>query len=525
MLGRFKEAFLENKKAICMISIIMLFAIIMCAAKQGYHMDELWSYGLANSYYMPAVNHENRLSEEVNGKFFHDYITVNSGEEHCYDSVLYNLRYDTHPPLSFLLLHCVSSLFPDKFSKWYALGTNLICYLILLIALYLLAKAVNKNNCSAILICLAYGISAAGINTVTYARMYCMVTMLLVLWTYIFVRMVIADNIRTSELIAFAVISFMGFMTQYFFILYAAICIFTFAIAAIVKKQFFRIIKLLVPAAIGIIAGFIVFDSTYQHLFKNNSSGVNWLSTLSVTALTEYIKYVLLFCREMDRQLFGYLGQFLIIVIAVILYKNKVKLKSCLKLNNRAVAVISMMAGAAGYFIIVSKVAPYREGRYLFMIYPIIVLLIITAMDKTFAICECRINTKKCLCIFTIIMALISLAVGVDYIYPGEAETISKAEQHSGIACIYVSDLPYEVVREAVELQNFGTIRVMSSSDVEQMGAAVNDLNRPEKFVLCTGLYLGGDELLQKISEITGYLPAECIKDKESKMYIMQKSR
>ena len=94
--------------AILVLQLVCMF--FYANAKQGYFVDELWSYGLANSYYHPDVGWNGALQKGwVTGNYFHDYLRVLPDQRFAYGSVIYNQVYDYHPPLFYMVLHTISS--------------------------------------------------------------------------------------------------------------------------------------------------------------------------------------------------------------------------------------------------------------------------------------------------------------------------------------------------------------------------------------------------------------------------------
>ena len=69
----------------------ILFAVFWSSQKAGFWVDELWSYGLANSYYHPYVYIEGPVEEGwVPGEYFGDYVTADTEHRFDYGSVFYN---------------------------------------------------------------------------------------------------------------------------------------------------------------------------------------------------------------------------------------------------------------------------------------------------------------------------------------------------------------------------------------------------------------------------------------------------
>lgn len=103
-----------NTKFVLVLIILVqvLFMLWYCNMKSGYFVDEIWSYGLSNSYYHAQIWEDGALDKtEINPQMFNDYLVVNEGEEFSYGSVIYNQTHDSHPPLFYMVLHTVSSFF------------------------------------------------------------------------------------------------------------------------------------------------------------------------------------------------------------------------------------------------------------------------------------------------------------------------------------------------------------------------------------------------------------------------------
>ena len=154
------------------IPFILLVLFIICEivytsfvfwdVKQGFYLDEVWCYALSNSYYRPFFQLENTVStlddeeykyahtehfrEWVDGKELNDYITVQRGERFRYDSVYYNQYLNHHPPLYYMILHTISSFFPDKFSFWYAFIINIAALIFAQFFLFKLTSSITGNE-------------------------------------------------------------------------------------------------------------------------------------------------------------------------------------------------------------------------------------------------------------------------------------------------------------------------------------------------------------------------------------------
>ena len=243
--------------AITLGRIIYLFAV----EKTGEHSDEIWCYGLANSYYQPFIfQNDDRtehiyVDEWISGQTLRDYITVQEGQRFAYDSVTYNLKHDFHPPLYFYILHTICSFFPNTYSRWFAFSINIAIFPILMIFLYLLARELSRcNKYFAYIVLIVYGLASGGVSTFIFARHYAMLTMWAVIYAYYFVKWlklwwneegitedaksVNHSNIKYISILT--IVSALGCLTQYFFATYAFILTVIVIVACLCKKQIKR---------------------------------------------------------------------------------------------------------------------------------------------------------------------------------------------------------------------------------------------------------------------------------------------
>lgn len=196
------------------ITTIVMFVFI--GQKNGWHEDEIFSYGSSNykcdnlflnfgdkdslnqlidekivgknigetlkniSYYL---KNEDEFQDELNKKIAEEkpiwktkeqakeYMTVSSDEIFNYWSVYYNQARDVHPPLFYMLVHLVSSICLNNFTKYIIFSINLIFYIASCFVLKKILRLFNKEELSWITV-LLYGLSMGMISIVMFQRMY-----------------------------------------------------------------------------------------------------------------------------------------------------------------------------------------------------------------------------------------------------------------------------------------------------------------------------------------------------------------
>ena len=209
------------------VALCLAVAVGYCAAKRGYFVDEVWSYGYANSHYARVLS--DTRGGDLSGATLTrqdllDYLSVGEGERMDAGSVLHNQEPDLHPPLFGLALNAASSLAPGTWSKWAGLGLNLACHAVALLALWALLRELGCSPAASACGVALWGLSRAGLSDVLYIRMYEMLTALTVLLALELAALMrggASGGARRLLPAAVGATVFFGLMTQYYFAIYA----------------------------------------------------------------------------------------------------------------------------------------------------------------------------------------------------------------------------------------------------------------------------------------------------------------
>ncbi len=216
------------------LALIILFQLFYITytfcQREGWHIDEAWSYGFANADHQVGININKdkeiiNYSQWLDSSIFREYIEVQSEGTFQFGSTYYNCTVNhNNPPLHNLMLHAVCSFFPNTFSWWYSYFINVISFVIAAIALYALARELMHSQNAALLTCIFYGFSTGALNTFIYLRMYAFLTALVILLCYIHARLY---NKRFQKntlcFISLFFLTVIGGSTQYIF-LFLAFC-------------------------------------------------------------------------------------------------------------------------------------------------------------------------------------------------------------------------------------------------------------------------------------------------------------
>ncbi|MCR5540559.1 MAG: glycosyltransferase family 39 protein [Ruminococcus sp.] len=300
----------ENKKrfpaACILLAVLILIQLVYSTymfvyKKNGTHSDEIWSYGLANSYYRPFIYLPDGIYQDeynggyegsditnkwIDGKVMNDYVTVQENERFTYDSVYHNQVLDHHPPLYYGILHTICSFFPNSFSLWYAFSINLVSMVFIQIFLFKLTKLYTDEDTLALTVCLLYGAGTGALSTVLFLRQYCFMTMLITMYYYFSAKLFKSfDKEKGFDLKKYAppmaVTAFLLFFTNYTMaiicgIFTAVVCLYMLTRKKV--KQMF-IYGLSMTAALGAFCAAYPYVIKHVFLYKNMGNGKEYEGT------------------------------------------------------------------------------------------------------------------------------------------------------------------------------------------------------------------------------------------------------
>ncbi|MBR1855383.1 MAG: DUF2029 domain-containing protein [Lachnospiraceae bacterium] len=275
--------------------------------KQGAHTDEVWSYGLSNSYYHPFLGLEDgkhlqyvQYSDMVDrekwipGTIMKEYLTVQKGEQFAYASVYDNNTYDVHPPFYHMLLHTVCSFFPDQFSWWYGFSLNLIFLVGTQIFLYLTVQKITGSEATALATCLFYGGGKGALLTFTFVRQYSLLVMLCVIFTYysacFYDELVRKGEILRKYVVMAAITAGLTFATHYYGIAFVGTFTAAFCVYLLLKRRVGAMLFYGFSMLIALAVFFAIYPSAiYQILTNSREVVTSYSPRVQIRMLLSYL--------------------------------------------------------------------------------------------------------------------------------------------------------------------------------------------------------------------------------------------
>lgn len=568
----------------------LAFLSFFISQKEGFHMDELLSFELANAEFNPWIvptQPEGRLAKFVRsevrgdslletlrnleavaedviqnrgksklltyqadvyeepvwitGQQFQDYITVGSRDAFHYLSVYFNVKDDNHPPLHFMLLHTVSSVFRGQAFAWMGCVINLSAAAVVLILLILLgrmfAEAVGMKRYAryiGLFCALVYGVSYGAVVTVLLIRMYALVTM----WCMAFLYLVLKKwknrtfDMHNRGLIAVTVL---GFWTQYFFLFYCILLAVTAAALLLASKRFREFWAFLRSMAASAVIGLALFPFAVSDVLSSGR-GVEALTNLS-RGLRGYGERLAAFGKILlEKTLSPWFWLLLFVCVLMCLAKTfgwKRKRKAAVR--GKAPYLWMLLLPMAGYFLLAARMSPYLVDRYLMPVFPLTALagaLLLTVVLAWLEQLICvpgnaegaedaedaaagekargwfwRLAAGGCVTAALLQAGCAMLRYDGEYLYPGYEAQEDIAASHEGEACICIYDGVgyYENLKEFVY---YGKTLLLTGKELadRQDRESIENL---ERFVLLIKDGVDGADVLEAFAGKYGFKPQE----------------
>ena len=488
-----------------LLAFILLTELILLIyfgfLKKGMHFDECFSYfNTNNSVGRMAYDRDYVSSFDIMKDFY-----VLEGEGFNYGYVVKLQSYDVHPPLFYLLLHTLCSFMPGVFSIWQGLALNILYTLISTIIVYLIIKELFENEIFALGATLIFAINTGVICNMLFIRMYCLMTMFILLAIYMHIKMseyVHLNDIKTRYIILNAVLAYLGFMTHYFYLLFIFLLEFFFWLPKIlnIKCHFKGFIKYCLGMIIAGGLGIALYPSCLGHV-HSGYRGQEVMGYLKDTS--DFGERLSFFTGLMNRFVFnGFLYIFLLASLLLFLFAYYKAAKIRPELKKVYVFVECIFFPTLGYFLVSAKsslIGDEAMMRYQLPIYglSLIALLVIIVGCVQFIIKEKDQKIKQTLMLIIMAIFLCTNIIGlvnknVFYLYTEQENMNDIASNHKDETCVYIyhnENQKYLLWNDALELAKYKEVYFIDSSNKEPItDTKITDADKLVVYVSTLGI-------------------------------------
>ena len=491
----------EYKWQIVAIFFAVTVMSVFVSRKEGYHMDEVLSFEFANAEYTPwivpwqpegrfatfvyqeietgdfwettwnwirytldywingedsfAYNYEGNVyvqSVWISREEFREFVMTGPKDRFNLVSVYYNEIRDSHPPLFYMCLHLVCSVFPGIMAPWIGAIVNITAMVICCIFLIKIGLLLTGDKEAGTLAVLLYCLSAGGIETVVLIRMYCMLTMFCVISLYLHLKKWQSGDWRIgNKLLIFMTVC--GFWTQYYFVFYAIFMAVVTMLGLMFtgkgKHALYYIRSMIIAAAIGL----CTFPYAVSDVL-DGSVGRDVVGNL-LGSLQEFAERLGEFGTMLSSGIcggnFGTVLLVFLFVVAVLL-GLLIKEKREKLTKDRLVQGAMVVLPAAGYFLITARISPFYADRYIMPTYAFAALAFALLFEwcrryLTDFLEKFHLGSGKM--ILTNAMTILLVAVlgtssilnyGDSYLYIGYSDQMEVAGQYADYPCLCIYD-------------------------------------------------------------------------------------
>ena len=533
MAETFKTITKKYGVRIIVVLLSMLFLCTFISRKEGFHMDEILAFQLANAEYNPWIvptqpvgrlakfmdehidgeslgetvsnigfivkdtltnrggsilaNYKADVYESpvwISKETFRDYVQCDFGDDFNLLSVYFNVKDDNHPPLHFMLLHMMTSIFKGEISVWHGCVINLIAMAATLWLLGLIGDIIFKNKKNSLGLMVLYGVSMGIVATTLWIRMYALLTLWTVWGLYLHLRKYarveqdsfLRVNSKNSKArwigsVGLLVVTVLSFWTQYFglfFILPLALV--TVVLLAKEKRlqEMWAYIRTMVTAAV---IGVCVYPFAIGDVFFS-SRGTEALSQWQ-NGLSEYIRRLSAFGKILADNVAGGVVLFVLVLAIPILFAIVMKISKKGEEDYRFNGTTFMLCVIPTiiYFLLAAKMSPYFVDRYIMAIFPMMALVVMLLWDSL----GMWIKKEKAVSLLTAGMILIcvvcqyiQLQDGHTYLYKRYETQLQTAKEYAQypLVCFYDG---YGFYENVMEMEQYEQTMLVKASELASM--------------------------------------------------------
>ena len=265
---------MKKKEVILFVILLVLQTIIYIFTgmnKPYLHIDEAYSFGLTNYDKIEIQDNPDFYNTWHDREYFEDYLAVQEDEKWDFKPVYENQKNDVHPPLYYLLLRIGMEFTGGHYSKWPGFILNIVAYIFITIFMYLILKELLKNdkntNIKAMILAFVSSITLAAVSNVIYIRMYSLLTLEVLITTFLHIKLIKKEGIDLKLLILIGISVLAGVLTHYYYLFYLVPLYLVIFVKYIKEKQIKKLVYYTITMLAAGIISLIIFPYSIKHMF------------------------------------------------------------------------------------------------------------------------------------------------------------------------------------------------------------------------------------------------------------------
>lgn len=495
---------LENKEKLKNI-VVILIVILMCVIiffyetkKVGFHEDEGYTIASSvnpNNGLMVAYDETGNTDGPVwkTRDFVKDYVTLTPENYFNFWALYHNQMGDNHPPFFYTLVHFSTILFSGEFTKYSVFIVNIIAFILSCFVIKKILKVLGKDNLT-IGTLIFYGLSMGTMSMVIFQRMYMLLTFFILLYFYYSIKIYLNNfELSKSLLVKLGITTVLGFLTQYYFAIYAFL-IFVFMIIEMIRKKMYKNMKKYIGFhVIYAVIGVLLFVPCIYHLFFTDRGLKNLANSAYFEHLIDYVKHFAYAFSINDNIIL--IISILLIFLAGVVYLFK-------KSDKKFIVLLTILPSVI-YFFIVVKLTSFQELRYIMPMIPFVSLTLFLILDKLLQF------KYKNLAITS--LAIILVITGIifskpKFLYEEYAKCLDIAEENKDKSFVYIYDNFFNHMQSIPEMMTYEKSLIINVNNDELKYVINNsELNNEASYILCIKTYLDNESIINEITNNTDF--------------------
>lgn len=362
----------KSKTMLLMLSMLSILCIIfMATQKKGMILDEYFSYGLANSTY--EGNHGKYCiylpqGEVVDSKAFFDNYFFAS--KISVKNVWLNQGYDVHPPVYYLLLHLFGRMTGNVLGFDTGIVLNLLLHIINIVLIYCLIQQIIKDKFWAYLGVAWYAFLPIVIDYVLYIRMYYLLITWILLISLWMIKGVDQRGSKIRFYVGLAIISALGVLTHYYFVVYLFYLCMLWGIYLLIKRNWKEIVAFFFTMGAAGISCLIIFPAMKYHILHGNRGQESINSLLH----SNYLDFLGFYKNVLNHLAGGILLIFVLSGIFALIYVGK---KYRAKISDKTVwKYLLIVFPVLMFYLSVSKIGVMHHSRFITPIFGTMIIVL-----------------------------------------------------------------------------------------------------------------------------------------------------
>lgn len=347
-----------------------------------------------------------------------------------------------------------------------------------------------------------------GISTTIYIRMYAMLVFWGLLFVYLIFRLMEEDKLKIW--IGIMLTTTGGFLTQYYFLIFAFFVSCGYMLFRLFQRQWKSALAFAVSTFAGIGIGILFFPASLSHIFLSYAGQESYGNVFRGDQIflkwsKQYLELIAqsFFFSKKGLKVF-FICLFLSVLAAILIDLRKKQWKENL-FSLPGIQFWILAISVAAYFSTVVQISGGIADRYLFIIYPLIALLVVSV--SCYALKNLHVERGIWLIAFSYILFALQHYNGddVDYVYPGYEKTLlALSTTYRDSPGVYVTMGDHLVISNSLFLMQQKQTYPISPKNLKKLPEICKG-KETGQLILYVDTYFAEEEIAKQVMAQMGY--------------------